>query len=151
MSHGPHSPFIAHHSLLNSGEVMTDPIADMLTRMRNAYAAKHQKVDVPVSNIKLEIARILKEEGFINNYKVIGEGVRRNIRIYLRYGTKGEQVISRLERVSKPGCRVYVKGTAVPSVLGGIGVNILSTSRGLMTDRRARRDKVGGELICRVY
>lgn len=130
---------------------MTDPIADMLTRMRNAYAAKHQKVDVPVSNIKLEIARILKEEGFINNYKVIGEGVRRNIRIYLRYGTKGEQIISRLERVSKPGCRVYVKGTAVPSVLGGIGVNIISTSRGLMTDRRARRDKVGGELICRVY
>jgi small subunit ribosomal protein S8 len=130
---------------------MTDPIADMLTRMRNAYAAKHQKVDVPISNIKLEIARILKEEGFINNYKVIGEGVRRNIRIYLRYGTKGEQVISRLERVSKPGCRVYVKGTAVPSVLGGMGVNIISTSRGLMTDRRARRDKVGGELICRVY
>jgi small subunit ribosomal protein S8 len=130
---------------------MTDPIADMLTRMRNAYAAKHQKVDVPVSNIKLEIARILKEEGFINNYKVIGDGVRRNIRIYLRYGAKGEQVISRLERVSKPGCRVYVKGTAVPSVLGGLGVNILSTSRGLMTDRKARRDKVGGELLCRVY
>jgi small subunit ribosomal protein S8 len=130
---------------------MTDPIADMLTRMRNAYTAKHQKVDVPVSNIKLEIARILKEEGFINNFKVIGEGVRRNIRIYLRYGTKGEQVISRLERVSKPGCRVYVKGTAVPSVLGGLGVNILSTSRGLMTDRRARRERVGGELICRVY
>ncbi|MFL6277154.1 MAG: 30S ribosomal protein S8 [Blastocatellia bacterium] len=130
---------------------MTDPIADMLTRMRNAYAAKHQKVDVPVSNIKLEIARILKEEGFINNFKVIGEGVRRNIRIYLRYGTKGEQVISRLERVSKPGCRVYVKGTAVPSVLGGLGVHILSTSRGLMTDRRARRERVGGELICRVY
>ena len=77
--------------------------------------------------------------------------MRRNIRIYLRYGTKGEQIISRLERVSKPGCRVYVKGTAVPSVLGGIGVNIISTSRGLMTDRRARRDKVGGELICRVY
>ncbi len=130
---------------------MTDPIADMLTRMRNAYAAKHQKVDVPVSNIKLEIARILKEEGFINNFKVIGEGVRRNIRIYLRYGAKGEQVISRLERVSKPGCRVYVKGTAVPSVLGGLGVNILSTSRGLMTDRRARRERVGGELLCRVY
>jgi len=130
---------------------MTDPIADMLTRIRNAYAAKHQKVDVPVSKIKLEIARILKEEGFINNYKLIGEGVRRNIRIYLRYGTKGEQVMSRLERVSKPGCRVYIKGTAVPSVLGGMGINIISTSRGVMTDRRARRDKVGGELLCRVY
>ena len=130
---------------------MTDPIADMLTRIRNAYAAKHQKVDVPVSKIKLEIARILKEEGFINNYKLIGECVRRNIRIYLRYGTKGEQVMSRLERVSKPGCRVYIKGTAVPSVLGGMGINIISTSRGVMTDRRARRDKVGGELLCRVY
>ena len=130
---------------------MTDPIADMLTRMRNAYAAKHQKVDVPVSNIKLEIARILKEEGFINNYKVIGEGVRRNIRVYLRYGTKGEQVLSRLDRVSKPGCRVYIKGTAVPSVLGGMGINIISTSRGVMTDRRARRDKVGGEVLCRIY
>ena len=130
---------------------MTDPIADMLTRIRNAYAVKHQKVDVSVSKIKLEIARILKEEGFINNYKLIGEGVRRNIRIYLRYGTKGEQVMSRLERVSKPGCRVYIKGTAVPSVLGGMGINIISTSRGVMTDRRARRDKVGGELLCRVY
>src|SRR5919206_2203081 len=117
---------------------MTDPIADMLTRMRNAYAAKHQKVDVPVSNIKLEIARILKEEGFINNFKVIGEGVRRNIRIYLRYGTKGEQVISRLERVSKPGCRVYVKGTAVPGGVGGPRIPILFTPRGLVTDPRAR-------------
>jgi len=130
---------------------MTDPIADMLTRIRNAYAAKHQKVDVPVSKIKLEIARILKEEGFINNYKMIGEGVRRNIRIYLRYSTKGELVMSRLERVSKPGCRVYIKGSAVPSVLGGMGINIISTSRGVMTDRRARRDKIGGELLCRVY
>ena len=130
---------------------MTDPIADMLTRMRNAYAAKHQKVDVPLSNLKLEIARILKEEGFINNYKVIGEGVRRNIRIYLRYGARGELVISKLERVSKPGCRVYVKGGAVPKVLAGMGINIISTSRGLMTDRRARRERVGGELLCRVY
>ena len=130
---------------------MTDPIADMLTRMRNAYAAKHQKVDVPLSNLKLEIARILKEEGFINNYKVIGEGVRRNIRIYLRYGARGELVISKLERVSKPGCRVYVQGGAVPKVLAGMGINIISTSRGLMTDRRARRERVGGELLCRVY
>jgi small subunit ribosomal protein S8 len=129
----------------------TDPIADMLTRIRNAYAAKHQKVDVPLSSIKTEIARILKEEGYINNYKMIGEGPRRSIRIYLRYGLKGEQVISKLERVSKPGCRVYVKGTAVPKVLGGLGVNIISTSRGLMTDRRARRERVGGELLCRVY
>ena len=130
---------------------MTDPIADMLTRIRNAYAAKHQKVDVPVSNIKLEIARILKEEGFINNYKMIGEGSRRNIRVYLRYGTKGEQVMSKIERVSKPGCRVYVGSGSIPSVLGGLGVNILSTSRGLMTDRRARSEKIGGEILCRIY
>ena len=130
---------------------MTDPIADMLTRIRNAYAARHQKVDVPVSNIKLEIARILKEEGFINNYKMIGEGSRRNIRVYLRYGTKGEQVMSKIERVSKPGCRVYVGSASIPSVLGGLGVNILSTSRGLMTDRRARREKIGGEILCRIY
>ena len=130
---------------------MTDPIADMLTRVRNAYAAKHQKVDVPASNVKVEIARILKEEGFINNYKVIGENTVKNIRIYLKYGAKGEQVLSKLERVSKPGCRVYVSGASVPKVLGGMGINILSTSRGLMTDRRARREKIGGELLCRVY
>ena len=130
---------------------MTDPIADMLTRVRNAYAAKHQKVDVPLSTIKLEIARILKEEGFINNYKVIGEGVRRNIRVYLRYGPRGEQVVSKLERVSKPGCRIYVSGTNIPNVLAGMGINILSTSRGLMTDRQARRERVGGEILCRVY
>ena len=130
---------------------MTDPIADMLTRIRNAYAAKHQKVDMPVSGIKLEIARILKEEGFINTYKVTGEGARRNIRVYLRYGPKGEQVMSKLERISKPGCRVYVKSSAIPKVLGGMGINIISTSRGLMSDGRARREKVGGELLCRVY
>ena len=130
---------------------MTDPLADMLTRIRNAYAARHQKVDVPISKLKLEVARILKEEGFINNYKVIGDGVRRNIRIYLRYGPKGEQVVSKIVRVSKPGCRVYVKSSAIPKVLGGMGINIISTSRGLMSDSRARREKVGGELLCRVY
>jgi len=130
---------------------MTDPIADMLTRIRNAYAAKHQKVDVPVSNTKLEIAKILKEEGFISNFKVIGEGVRRSMRVYLRYGPKGELVITRLERISKPGCRVYVGSSSIPKVLGGMGINILSTSRGLMTDRRARRERIGGELLCRIY
>src|SRR5215471_5868219 len=130
---------------------MTDPIADMLTRIRNAYAAKHQKVDVPVSNTKLEIAKILKEEGFISNFKVIGEGPRRSMRVYLRYGPKGELVITKLERISKPGCRVYVGSTSIPKVLGGLGINILSTSRGLMTDRRARRERIGGELLCRIY
>ncbi len=123
----------------------------MLTRIRNALQAKHQKVDVPLSKLKLEIARILKEEGFINNYKTIGEGVHRTIRIYLRYGPRGEQVVSKLERVSKPGCRVYVDSMKIPKVLGGMGINILSTSSGLMTDRAARRQKVGGEILCRVY
>lgn len=130
---------------------MTDPIADMLTRIRNALGAGHQKVDVPVSKLKLEIARILKEEGFINAYKIFGEGVHRTIRIYLRYGPKGEQVVSKLERVSKPGCRVYVNSVNIPKVLGGLGINILSTSRGLMTDRQARRERIGGEILCRVY
>jgi small subunit ribosomal protein S8 len=130
---------------------MTDPIADMLTRIRNAYGAKHQKVDVPASNLKLELARILKDEGFINNYKVTGEGPRRNIRVYLRYGPRGERVITSIERVSRPGCRVYSGSKTIPTVLGGLGVNIVSTSRGLMTDRQARREKVGGELLCRIY
>ena len=130
---------------------MTDPVADMLTRIRNAQSAKHQKVDVPASKLKLEIARILKEEGFINNYKMIGEGVRRNIRIYLRYGPRGERLLSALERVSKPGCRVYTKTGNIPSVLGGLGINIISTSMGLMTDRNARKKKVGGEILCRVH
>jgi small subunit ribosomal protein S8 len=130
---------------------MTDPIADMLTRVRNALAAKHPKVDVPSSKIKLEIARILKEEGFISSYKLTGEGIRLNIRIYLRYGAKGEQLLSKLERVSKPGCRVYVDSKSIPKVLGGLGINILSTSQGLRTDKQARREKLGGEILCRVY
>jgi small subunit ribosomal protein S8 len=130
---------------------MTDPIADMLTRIRNALQAKHQKVDVPVSKLKLEIARILKEEAFITNYKTMGEGARRSIRIYLRYGPGGEKIVSKIERVSKPGCRVYSGSGGIPRVLGGLGINILSTSRGLMTDKQARREKVGGEILCRVY
>jgi small subunit ribosomal protein S8 len=130
---------------------MTDPIADMLTRVRNALAAKHPKVDVPSSKIKLEIARILREEGFISSYKLTGEGTRLNIRIYLRYGAKGEQLLSKLERVSRPGCRVYVDSKSIPKVLGGLGINILSTSQGLKTDKQARREKLGGEILCRVY
>jgi small subunit ribosomal protein S8 len=130
---------------------MTDPIADMLTRIRNALQAKHQKVDVPVSKLKLEIARILKEEAFITNYKTMGDGARRSIRIYLRYGPGGEKIVSKIERVSKPGCRVYSGSGGIPRVLGGLGINILSTSRGLMTDKQARREKVGGEILCRVY
>jgi small subunit ribosomal protein S8 len=119
--------------------------------MRNALAAKHQKVDVPISKVKLEVVRILKEEGFINNYKLIGDGARRSIRIYLRYGLKGEHVVSKIERVSRPGCRVYVGSRVIPKVLGGLGISILSTSRGLMTDKQARREHIGGELLCRIY
>lgn len=130
---------------------MTDPIADMLTRMRNGLSAKHAKVDVPASNLKVEIARILKDEGYIANYKVIGEGASRAIRVYLKYGPDGEKVMSKLERISKPGCRVYVSSEEIPSVLGGLGINILSTSRGVMTGREARRQRVGGEILCRIY
>ena len=130
---------------------MTDPIADMLTRVRNALGAKHAKVDVPASNVKVELARILKDEGYISNYKVIGEGAHRAIRIYLKYGPGGERLISRIERVSKPGCRVYVGRDEIPKVLGGRGINIISTSRGVMTGRDARRLGVGGEVLCRVY
>jgi small subunit ribosomal protein S8 len=130
---------------------VTDPIADMLTRMRNGLSAKHAKVDVPASNLKVEIARILKDEGYISNYKVIGDGASRAIRVYLKYGPDGEKVMNKLERISKPGCRVYVGSEEIPSVLGGIGINILSTSRGVMTGREARRMHVGGEILCRIH
>ncbi len=131
--------------------MMTDPISDMLTRMRNALASRHSKVDVPASKLKIEIARILKEEGYINNYKISGEGARKSIRIYLRYGSKGEAVINHLERVSKPSCRRYVPKSAIPSVLGGLGISIISTSRGLMTGKQARKENVGGEFLCKIY
>lgn len=132
---------------------MMDPIADMLTRIRNAIGARHTKVDVPASRLKIEIARILKEEGYITNYSLkTTEGSNaRTLRIFLRYGPKGESVISHLERVSRPSRRVYVASDEVPKVLGGLGVNILSTSQGVMTGRQARRSKVGGELLCSVY
>lgn len=130
---------------------MTDPIADMLARVRNAIDAKHSRVDVPLSKLKLEIARILKEEGYINNFVVKGEGVRKNIRIFLRYDQRGTSTISNLQRVSRPGRRVYMGSQEIPQVLGGYGVNIVSTPRGLMTGKRARREKVGGEVLAQVY
>ena len=130
---------------------MTDPIADMLTRIRNGIAAKHQRVDVPASKLKLEIARILKEEGYINNYLVKGEGVKRTIRIFLRYDVKGASSISHLSRVSKPGRRVFMGATEIPRVLGGYGINIVSTSRGLMSGKRARQENVGGEVLAQIY
>lgn len=130
---------------------MTDPIADMLARVRNAIDAKHSRVDVPLSKLKLEIARILKEEGYINNFVVKGEGVRKNIRIFLRYDQRGTSTISTLQRVSRPGRRVYMGSQEIPQVLGGYGINIVSTPRGLMTGKRARREKVGGEVLAQVY
>ncbi|MCA1850119.1 MAG: 30S ribosomal protein S8 [Acidobacteria bacterium] len=130
---------------------MTDPIADMLARIRNAIAAKHSRVDIPASKLKLEIARILKEEGYINNFVVKGEGVRRTIRVFLRYDTRGTSSISHLSRVSRPGRRVYMGAQEIPKVLGGYGINIVSTPRGLMTGKRARRENVGGEVLAEVY
>ena len=130
---------------------MTDPIADMLTRIRNALGAKHQKVDIPASKLKVNIAKILKQEGYIANYKVIGEGARRAIRVYLKYGPDDEKIINIIERVSKPGCRIYVGRDDIPNVLGGLGINIISTSQGVMTGRDARRLGIGGEILCRIY
>ena len=129
----------------------SDPIADMLTRVRNAIQARHPKVDVPASKLKTEIARILKEEGFITNYKVAEEGAKKTIKIYLKYAGNNMPVISAIERVSRPGCRVYVGQTKIPRVLGGMGINILTTPRGVMTGRQARREGVGGELLCQIY
>ncbi len=130
---------------------MTDPIADMLTRIRNAIAANHTRVDIPGSKLKLEVARILKEEGYINNYTTKGEGTKYVIRIFLRYDAKGVSSITHLSRVSRPGRRVYVGSTGIPRVLGGYGINIVSTSKGLMSGKRARSEKVGGEILAEVY
>jgi len=129
----------------------SDPIADMLTRVRNAIQARHPKVDVPASKLKAEIARILKEEGYIANFKVAEEGVKKTIKIYLKYSTGNEPVISAIERVSRPGCRVYVGQTDIPRVLGGMGINILTTPKGVMTGRQARRQGLGGELLCEIW
>ncbi|CAN5261761.1 30S ribosomal protein S8 [soil metagenome] len=130
---------------------MTDPIADMLTRIRNAIAANHTRVDIPGSKLKLEVARILKEEGYINNFVTKGEGVKYVIRIFLRYDAKGISSITHLSRVSRPGRRVYVNATAIPRVLGGYGINIVSTSKGLMSGKKARRENFGGEILAEVY
>jgi small subunit ribosomal protein S8 len=130
---------------------MTDPIADMLTRVRNAVQAKHQKVDMPASRLKVEIARILKEEGYIAHFKTADESGKQFLTLFLKYGPKGEMVISKIERVSRPGCRVYVSKTEIPKVLGGLGINILTTSHGVMTGKQARRQGFGGELLCNIY
>ncbi len=130
---------------------MTDPVADFLTRIRNAIRARHQKVDVPASKLKLEIARILKEEGYIANYKSTEEDGHKVLRVYLKYGSGNEAPISNLARISRPGCRVYVGRNDIPRVLGGLGINILTTPRGVMTGKEARKQGVGGELLCEVW
>jgi len=123
----------------------------MLTRIRNAASARHPKVDVPASKLKMEIARVLKDEGFIMNFKPAEEGAKKSIRIYLKYTPGNVPVISRIERVSRPGCRVYVGSKEVPRVLGGLGINILTTPRGVMTGASARKENVGGEVLCQVW
>ncbi len=130
---------------------MTDPIADMLTRVRNAIAANHPRVDMPGSKLKLEVARILKEEGYINNFVVKGEGPKKIVRIFLRYDARGTSSITYLARVSRPGRRVYVNSHQIPRVLGGYGINIVSTSRGLMSGKTARRENIGGEVLAQIY
>ena len=130
---------------------MTDTIADMLTRIRNANVVKHETVDVPASNMKKELARILLEEGFIRGYDVIEDGKQGIIRIQLKYGQTGERVISGLKRISKPGMRVYADKHEVPRVLNGLGISIISTSKGILTDKQARKENVGGEVICYVW
>lgn len=130
---------------------MTDPIADMLTRIRNAIAANHPRVDIPSSKLKLEVARILKEEGYINNFTIKGDAPKQVIRVFLRYDAKGISSITHLSRVSRPGRRVYVGAGQIPRVLGGYGVNIVSTSQGLMSGKNAKKANVGGEILAEVY
>ena len=137
---------------------MTDPIADMLSRIRNATLARHSRVDVPASNLKLEIARILESEGYIQGFRLVeepaeraGRQPRQVIRVFLKYGPRGEKVISGIERISRPGRRVYIGVEEVPAVLGGLGTSILTTSRGVMTGRAARKAGVGGEVLCNVW
>jgi small subunit ribosomal protein S8 len=137
---------------------MTDPISDMLTRIRNAVTAKHARVDMPASKLKVEIARILQDEGYIQGYRLVDEPAQREgrqgrqvIRLFLKYGPHGEKVITGIERISRPGRRVYLGVEEVPNVLGGLGTNILTTSRGVMTGRAARKAGVGGEVLCNVW
>jgi small subunit ribosomal protein S8 len=131
--------------------MFSDPISDMLTRVRNALGARQSKVEVPASRLKIDIVRILKQEGYIANYRVADEEGKRTIKIYLKYQPDHTPVISRLERVSKPGRRVYAGSTGIPQVIGGMGINIVTTSHGVMTDKQARKAGVGGEIVCCIY
>ena len=135
---------------------MTDPIADMLARIRNAVAAKHTRVDMPSSRLKAEIARILQDEGYIQGFKVLDEAAkpspaRKTLRLFLKYGPHGEKLITGVQRISRPGRRVYFGKEDVPDVLGGLGTSILTTSRGVMTGRAAVKAGVGGEVLCNIW
>lgn len=131
--------------------VMSDPIADMLTRIRNANIVRHETVEIPASRVKREIAEILKKEGFIRDAEYVEDSKQGIIRLFLKYGSNNERVISGLKRISKPGLRVYTKSQEIPRVLGGLGIAIISTSKGVMTDKDARQSKAGGEVICYVW
>ena len=131
--------------------MMTDPIADLLTRIRNASSAEHEKVDIPSSKLKVRITEILKSEGFIKNFRLMEEKKPGTLRVYLKYGAGSERVITGLVRVSRPGRRIYVGKDKIPSILGGMGVAILSTSRGVMTDREVRKQCLGGEVLAYVW
>jgi len=130
---------------------MSDPIADMLTRIRNAGKAKFASVDIPGSRLKNEIARVMKEQGYIKNYKFIQDSKQGILRVYLKYGSKNQHVIFGITRVSKPSIRRYVKGREIKPVLNGLGTAILSTSKGVMTDKEARKENVGGEVLCSLW
>lgn len=130
---------------------MSDPIADFLTRIRNAGMVYHDKVEVPASNVKKTLAEILKQEGFIKDFEYIADNKQGLIRLYLKYGPNRERVITGLKRISRPGLRVYAKKDEIPKVLGGLGVAIISTSQGIMTDKRARQNGLGGEVLCYIW
>ena len=130
---------------------MTDPIADMLTRIRNGIQARHERVELPASKLKTEIARILKDEGFITNYKVVEDKFQGTLRVYLKYSEDGESVIHGIERISRPGRRVYRNKTEIPQVLGGLGHAIVSTSKGVLSGSDAVRNGVGGEVLCQIW
>ena len=130
---------------------MSDPLADFLTRIRNAGMVRYETVDVPMSNLKVDVAKVLREEGYINDYQIIEDSKQGILRIELKYGPNDEKVITGIRRVSKPGLRQYVKADDIPKVLSGLGISILSTSKGVMTDREARRLHVGGEILCEAW
>lgn len=130
---------------------LSDPISDMLTVLRNANRAKKEKVDIPASKLKMEVIKIFKNEGYIKNFKLIEEGIRSYIRIYLKYTQAGDSIIHNMKRVSKPGLRVYRRQSELPRIFNGYGTTIISTSKGVLTDKKAREQKVGGEVICYIW